>query len=285
MSGHFFATIKYTPQNLAVITSFRQKYDGLFSQLKPRTMEDLDAGYFASIQEILRSKMDEVRPQLDLRSDKYPNQFYYQFFVMASSELSRARNYNELHQLIQRDHGDHIYDRITAEHAYGEGNATTRCACSKTECVFMSLIKLDLNWVMFGSVCITKNGLIAKRELSKMKSSLLEMTCHKCLKVKKRRFATWAHRKWTCNACMKQTVRSVRTYLRDPTKCALCAVAIPTPQYKNRCYTCNHSGVCIDCGKGCDPDYVRCFPCKYSGKCQKCSASCDKAYPTCFGCK
>jgi hypothetical protein len=287
MSGKLFAPIKYTPQNLAVITAFRQKYDGLFSQLKPQKVQEFDAMHYAAVQETLRSKMDEVRLKMDVRSEKHPNQFYYQFFIMASSELSRARTYNELHDLIKRDHGEHIYDRITGEHEHGNGGETVQCACSKSECMFMSLIKLDLNWVMFGSVCITKNGLITQRTLNKMKSSLKEMQCSRCYVTKKRKFASYCRskKKWTCNDCSKKSVRSVRTYLKDLTKCSMCATDLLVPHYKNRCYACNLSGTCVDCGNGCDPDYVWCYPCKYMGKCEKCGAVCDKAYSTCFGCK
>ena len=269
MSGQVFDTIKYNAHNIALITSFRQKYDALFSQLKPRTVEDLDASHFAAVQESLRFKMDEVKPHMDLRSEKYPNQFYYQFFIMASSELSRARTYNQLHDLIKEDHGEHIYDRISGEHEYGNGGEMVQCACSKSECRFMSVIKLDLNWVMFGSVCITKNGLITQRTLNQLKTSLKDMQCHKCHAIKKRKFSSYCRskKKWTCSTCSQKVVRSIRTYLKDFTKCSMCATDLFTPRYKNRCAACNQSGVCVDCGKGCDPDHVKCLPCKYAGAC------------------
>jgi hypothetical protein len=269
MSGQVFDTIKYNAHNIALITGFRQKYDALFSQLKPRTVEDLDAPHFAAVQESLRFKMDEVKPHMDLRSEKYPNQFYYQFFIMASSELSRARTYNQLHDLIKEDHGEHIYDRISGEHEYGNGGEMVQCACSKSECRFMSVIKLDLNWVMFGSVCITKNGLITQRTLNQLKTSLKDMQCHKCHAIKKRKFSSYCRskKKWTCSTCSQKVVRSIRTYLKDFTKCSMCATDLFTPRYKNRCAACNQSGVCVDCGKGCDPDHLKCLPCKYAGAC------------------
>lgn len=206
--------IKWTEENLLYITAFSLEARDLFDQIRPSEPGIFEPGPISQIQEEIRIKAEnECIPHLELTS-KAPLMMplFYQFLIMASVDLSKYRNYRELHESIKMNHDkDHIYENIA-----GGDEAFVACACGKPECQFMSMIELPLNYLMLGSVCITKNGLITEQELNRMRTAVQRVICATCGETKKKMEAKYdrSTKEWNCKGCLR-TKRSTRPILFD----------------------------------------------------------------------
>ena len=210
--------IRFSDANKALIDRFYKDNLDVYDQLK-----DMDMGVeaFEQIQAEIRSRINLIRPEIDLKFQcAHLNPFYYQFFVMSLMDLKGVHSMQQL--------TDKINDGITSgsfkNHCFDSDDCA--CACSKMECRLMTFQQFDKGFLLLGSFCIKKNGMIVDEEAikylqKKKRDEKKIVVCYKCSSQKTRADCEYGKRavfmrpEWVyiCRECIeKEKVQSEAQY-------------------------------------------------------------------------